>query len=72
MTEADWENIIRKGVTLPQAKRELVLAALRVARGNRTLASRRLGISLRAIRNLIASYKRVYVFIPPACPEGLN
>lgn len=72
MTDADWESFIRQGVTLPQAKQAVVLAALRVSRGNRKLAARRLGIPVRTLRATLARYRRVNVVIPPVCSEGLN
>lgn len=51
-----WEAVLREGYTLADTKRAMVQAALRLAEGNKTHAALRLGISIRAMRNLVKRY----------------
>ena len=51
---------------LKASERDLILAALRDANGNRKVASERLGISGRTLRYKIAKYKEEGIHIPEA------
>jgi len=46
------------GLTLREAERALILATLEATRRNRTRAARRLGISVRTLRNKLHEYRR--------------
>jgi DNA-binding NtrC family response regulator len=53
--------------TLEQMERELILAALRDAGGNRTRAAERLGVSVRTIRNKLSRWRAAGALHEEAC-----
>jgi two-component system response regulator FlrC len=54
--DEDLPMVRRLPTDLESAERQLILEALRIEAGNRTRAARRLGISLRTLRNKLRSY----------------
>ena len=63
-------RLLGGGETLSDLEREAILAILAICDGNRTHASRRLGISLRTLRNRLREYRQQGITVPgPQAPR---
>jgi DNA-binding NtrC family response regulator len=54
-----------KDITVDIAERELIVRTLAEHDGNRTHAARKLGISLRTLRNRLRDYRDQGIIVPP-------
>ena len=56
-TAADLSNVSLKGSTLWEVEKTLIFDTLKEVKGNKTKASKILGISVRTMRNKLHEYK---------------
>jgi len=62
--------IWQPGILLEEMERDTILCALKFYQGSRTYAAQSLGISIRTMRNKIATYKsRGFEVTEPVRPE---
>lgn len=58
--------------TLAEVEREYILQVLSQCQGNRTHASKLLGISIRGLRLKLLGYSQAGVAVPPRCTGELS